>query len=145
LLYSALVMLKKGSQEIPKAVSPDPLADRLKLHGEYFDNALNRKVAYKVTGVYGGFGMMVVAGVISGLLGIGSGIFKVMAMDLFMKLPLKVSSATSNLFLLVLTPIFRVGVSVILFLKEKDYLYVVITSLVFIILLLGLYLGKSFD
>jgi uncharacterized protein len=96
LLYSALAMLKKGSQELPKAVSPDPLADRLKLHGEYFDNALNRKVAYKVTGVYGGFGMMVVAGVISGLLGIGSGIFKVMAMDLFMKLPLKVSSATSN-------------------------------------------------
>lgn len=40
--------------------------------------------------------MMYVAGVISGLLGIGSGIFKVMAMDLVMKLPLKVSSATSN-------------------------------------------------
>jgi uncharacterized membrane protein YfcA len=40
--------------------------------------------------------MMYVAGVISGLLGIGSGIFKVTAMDLFMKLPLKVSSATSN-------------------------------------------------
>ncbi len=36
------------------------------------------------------------AGVISGLLGIGSGSFKVMAMDVFMKLPLKVSSATSN-------------------------------------------------
>jgi uncharacterized membrane protein len=51
----------------------------------------------------------------------------------------------AGLFLLVLTPIFRVGVSVILFLKEKDYLYVVITSLVFIILLLGFWLGKSFD
>jgi len=40
--------------------------------------------------------MMYVAGIISGLLGIGSGIFKVMAMDSFMKLPMKVSSATSN-------------------------------------------------
>jgi uncharacterized membrane protein YfcA len=57
---------------------------------------LDEKVNYNVAGVYGGFGMMYVAGVISGLLGIGSGIFKVMAMDLFMKLPLKVSSATSN-------------------------------------------------
>jgi uncharacterized membrane protein YfcA len=96
LLYSALAMIRKGRQEIPKVSNPDPLADRLKLHGEYFDNVLHQKVTYKVTGVYGGFGMMVVAGIISGLLGIGSGIFKVMAMDLFMKLPLKVSSATSN-------------------------------------------------
>jgi len=49
-----------------------------------------------VDNVYGGFGVMYGAGVISGLLGIGSGSFKVMAMDVFMKLPLKVSSATSN-------------------------------------------------
>jgi len=46
--------------------------------------------------VYGGFGVMYGAGVISGLLGIGSGSFKVMAMDMFMKLPMKVSTATSN-------------------------------------------------
>lgn len=96
LLYSALAMIGKGHQEIPKVTNPDPLASKLKLHSEYFDNVLNEKVTYQVTGVYGGFGMMYVAGVISGLLGIGSGIFKVMAMDLFMKLPLKVSSATSN-------------------------------------------------
>ncbi|MED2629851.1 sulfite exporter TauE/SafE family protein, partial [Bacillus thuringiensis] len=51
---------------------------------------------YHVDNVYGGFGVMYGAGVISGLLGIGSGSFKVMAMDVFMKLPLKVSSATSN-------------------------------------------------
>jgi Predicted membrane protein len=48
----------------------------------------------------------------------------------------------AGLSLLILTPIFRVGVSIVLFYKEKDYLYVVITSLVFIILLLGLFLGK---
>jgi uncharacterized membrane protein len=50
----------------------------------------------------------------------------------------------AGLFLLILTPIFRVGVSIVLFYKEKDYLYVVITSLVFVILLFGLLLGKAF-
>ena len=96
LLYSALAMLKKKNQELPEGVIAHPLANKLKLNGEYHDKVLNKNISYNVTGVYGGFGMMYVAGIISGLLGIGSGIFKVMAMDLFMKLPLKVSSATSN-------------------------------------------------
>jgi uncharacterized membrane protein YfcA len=96
LLYSALAMLKKGKQELPQNVVTHPIANKLKLNGEYYDKVLKENVNYNVAGVYGGFGMMYVAGVISGLLGIGSGIFKVMAMDLFMKLPLKVSSATSN-------------------------------------------------
>jgi uncharacterized membrane protein YfcA len=96
MLYSALAMLRKGHEEVPRANMVSPLADRLKLHSEYFDNVLNTKVQYKVTGVYRGFGMMYLAGVVSGLLGIGSGIFKVMAMDMTMKLPLKVSTATSN-------------------------------------------------
>lgn len=96
LLYSAFAMLKKKGQELPENVEPHPLADKLGLNGDYYDKVLKKKVEYKVAGVYGGFSMMYAAGVISGLLGIGSGIFKVMAMDLFMKLPLKVSSATSN-------------------------------------------------
>ncbi|MBK1811982.1 sulfite exporter TauE/SafE family protein [Clostridium sp. YIM B02505] len=96
LLYSTLAMLKKKGQELPEDVITHPMAVKLRLNGEYHDKALNKDISYKVAGVYGGFGMMYVAGVISGLLGIGSGIFKVMAMDLFMKLPLKVSSATSN-------------------------------------------------
>lgn len=96
LLYSALAMLKKKGQELPQDVEVHPLAEKLKLNGEYYDKVLKKSVTYKVAGVYGGFAMMYAAGVISGLLGIGSGIFKVMAMDLFMKLPLKVSSATSN-------------------------------------------------
>nr|WP_315671575.1 sulfite exporter TauE/SafE family protein [Clostridium sp. 19966] len=96
LLYSAIMMFKKKNQEIPQNITPHPLADKLKLNGSYYDKVLQKDIKYNVTGVYGGFGMMYVAGVISGLLGIGSGIFKVMAMDLFMKLPLKVSSATSN-------------------------------------------------
>ncbi|AEM77619.1 MULTISPECIES: sulfite exporter TauE/SafE family protein [Thermoanaerobacter] len=96
LLYSALAMLRKRHEELPQNVVSHPLAKKLKLEGSYFDKVLNKEVKYKVAGVYSGFGTMYVAGVLSGLLGIGSGIFKVMAMDLFMKLPMKVSTATSN-------------------------------------------------
>jgi uncharacterized protein len=96
LLFSAIMMIKKSKQELPQNVKPHPVAEKLGLNGEYYDKVLKREVAYNVTGVYGGLGMMYGAGVLSGLLGIGSGIFKVMAMDFHMKLPIKVSSATSN-------------------------------------------------
>lgn len=96
LLYSALAMLKKVKQELPAEVPLDKVAGRLKLQGAYYDKVLKKKISYNVDNVYGGFGVMYGAGIISGLLGIGSGSFKVMAMDVFMKLPLKVSSATSN-------------------------------------------------
>jgi uncharacterized membrane protein YfcA len=96
LLYSALAMLKKTKEELPGEVPLHSIASKLKLQGEYYDKALKKNVTYNVDNVYGGFGVMYGAGVISGLLGIGSGSFKVMAMDVFMKLPLKVSSATSN-------------------------------------------------
>lgn len=96
LLYSAAMMLKKSKSELPQDVPDHPVSQKLALAGSYYDKALGRQVDYHVDGVWGGLGMMYVAGVVSGLLGIGSGSFKVMAMDLFMKLPLKVSSATSN-------------------------------------------------
>ncbi|MDD3223944.1 MAG: sulfite exporter TauE/SafE family protein [Clostridium sp.] len=96
ILYSALVMLKKGKSEFPTDVTMDPLAKKLVLNGEYYDKSIGKKIEYKVANIPGGFSVMYAAGVISGLLGIGSGSFKVMAMDVFMKLPLKVSSATSN-------------------------------------------------
>ncbi|SHJ24855.1 sulfite exporter TauE/SafE family protein [Propionispora hippei] len=96
LLYSALAMLKKTKQELPENVPLSGAAKTLKLQGEYYDKALDKHVVYNVDNVPGAFGVMYLAGVISGLLGIGSGSFKVMAMDMFMKLPLKVSSATSN-------------------------------------------------
>lgn len=72
------------------------LADRLNLHSSYEDPALHQVVPYTVHHVPLGYGLMLGAGVISGLLGIGSGSLKVPAMDIAMKLPLKVSSATSN-------------------------------------------------
>lgn len=48
----------------------------------------------------------------------------------------------TGLLLLILTPVFRVGISILTFIKEKDYLYTAITSLVFIILLISFVLGK---
>ncbi len=96
LLYSGIMMALKTKSELPEGVRNHPLSARLRLASSYRDPALGRDVAYNVDGAWGGLGMMYAAGVISGLLGIGSGAFKVMAMDLFMKLPMKVSSATSN-------------------------------------------------
>jgi uncharacterized membrane protein YfcA len=96
LLYSALAMLKKRKEEIPQNVTSHPLAKKLNLEGSYFDKVLNKEIKYKVAGVYEAFSTMYLAGILSGLLGIGSGAFKVLAMDLFMKLPMKVSTATSN-------------------------------------------------
>lgn len=94
--YSAYAMFQRRNEELPGPVTPHPLAVRLKLAGSYYDTALQRQVEYNATGVYPGFGIMWVAGLISGLLGIGSGLFKVLGMDLFMRLPMKVSTATSN-------------------------------------------------
>jgi uncharacterized protein len=94
--YSALAMFRKRHTELVAAVPPDTLADRLRLHSSYRDDALGRAVEYRVTGSKTGVALMYVAGVASGLLGIGSGALKVPAMDLAMRLPLKVSTATSN-------------------------------------------------
>ncbi|HEY9899971.1 MAG TPA: sulfite exporter TauE/SafE family protein [Pantanalinema sp.] len=95
LTYSAYQMLQARHQETPPLVS-SPAAERLKLASSYYDPALERHVEYGVSGVWPSLGVMGIAGALSGLLGIGSGVFKVLAMDLFMKLPLKVSSTTSN-------------------------------------------------
>jgi uncharacterized protein len=73
---------------------PDPLATRLRLDGSY--PGPDGLVAYHVRGVPGGFGLMFIAGGLSGLLGIGSGALKVLAMDQIMRIPFKVSTTTSN-------------------------------------------------
>lgn len=94
--YSAYNMFNKRNSETPAEVKEHPLAARLKLSGSYFDKSLNKQIDYKVAGVYPAYAVMYIAGVLSGVLGIGSGVFKVLGMDLFMKLPMKVSTATSN-------------------------------------------------
>ncbi len=72
----------------------DPLAVRLRLGGTY--PTPDGQQSYQVRRVPLGFGMMFVAGILSGLLGIGSGAFKVLAMDQAMCIPFKVSTTTSN-------------------------------------------------
>jgi uncharacterized membrane protein YfcA len=93
---SAVVMWQKRNQELPQKVQPDGWSRKLKLGSQYYDTALKQEVNYEVRGTRLALGMMYVAGVVSGLLGIGSGALKVPAMDFAMKLPIKVSSATSN-------------------------------------------------
>jgi len=93
MLQSAYFSLKKGGDDIlPKG---DSLAERLDLAGE-IPNQQGQLVHYEVANVPQGGLLMIVAGLMSGLLGIGSGALKVMAMDYIMHIPLKVSSATSN-------------------------------------------------
>ncbi|RKG90642.1 sulfite exporter TauE/SafE family protein [Corallococcus terminator] len=96
--YSALAMLRKLREDGSPREEPAPgaLADRLGLHGSYYDASTGQRVAYRVHRPLTGLGLMYVAGTVSGLLGIGSGALKVPAMDLAMRLPLKVSTATSN-------------------------------------------------
>lgn len=94
--YSAIEMFRKRHHEEGGPVPPDTLADTLRLHSGYFDHVLNRQVDYRVTHTLIGLGLMYVAGMVSGLLGIGSGALKVPSMDLAMRLPIKVSTATSN-------------------------------------------------
>jgi uncharacterized protein len=72
----------------------DPLATRLRLNGAFPTPDGPR--SYKVSHVKAGFGLMFVAGAVSGLLGIGSGALKVVAMDRAMRIPFKVSTTTSN-------------------------------------------------
>lgn len=96
LLFSVLPTIKKLGEDIPLNVVPDKLSRRLKLASTYPDRRSGTVIAYDVTHVPAGFGMMFIAGVVSGLLGIGSGALKVLAMDTAMRLPMKVSSATSN-------------------------------------------------
>ncbi len=94
--YSALATFQKRHQAAVLAASDDRLANRLRLHGSYYDQAEGREIAYEVTGTKPGLGLMYAAGLVSALLGIGSGALKVPAMDLAMHIPMKVSTATSN-------------------------------------------------
>ncbi len=94
--YSAVAMYRKRHSAALLTVSHDRIANRLNLHGSYYDDAEHKEISYKVTGTKVGLSIMYVAGMVSALLGIGSGALKVPAMDLAMHLPMKVSTATSN-------------------------------------------------
>jgi uncharacterized membrane protein YfcA len=92
LAFSAVMSLIKKVQVI--SAEGSPAAAKLKLNGSY--PTADGPVNYGVRNVGGGFLMMIFAGTISGLLGIGSGALKVVAMDTIMRIPFKVSTTTSN-------------------------------------------------
>ncbi len=94
--YSAYAMFRKRRSAPLLDVSRDRMANYFNLHGSYYDEVEQREVPYKVTGTKSGLSLMYMAGMVSALLGIGSGALKVPAMDLAMHLPIKVSTATSN-------------------------------------------------
>ncbi len=93
LLYSAYL---SGHPQpvVPENDHPDPLATRLRMNGTY--PSLDGPRNYFVHRVPAGFSLMFGAGALSGLLGIGSGAVKVLAMDQAMRIPFKVSTTTSN-------------------------------------------------
>jgi len=92
LLYSAVLAARPRQEHV--VATRDPLAARLRLDGSY--PSLTGEREYHVQHVRLGFGLMLGAGTLSGLLGIGSGALKVLAMDQAMCLPFKVSTTTSN-------------------------------------------------
>jgi uncharacterized protein len=93
LIYSAYLSLHPHHDRAGEE-APDPLAIRLRMDGTY--PTAGGRVSYHVHAVPAGFSLMFVAGGLSGLLGIGSGAVKVLAMDRAMHIPFKVSTTTSN-------------------------------------------------
>ncbi|HEX9157498.1 MAG TPA: sulfite exporter TauE/SafE family protein [Syntrophales bacterium] len=93
LFYSAYLS-NRSRPEHPSTARPDPLATSLRMNSTY--PTADGPQSYGVRNVPGGFGLMFIAGGLSGLLGIGSGAVKVLAMDQVMRIPFKVSTTTSN-------------------------------------------------
>lgn len=95
LLVSLVPLVRKIGEDMPPKQELKGIAKTLSLKGEYkeLDGKL---VEYNATNPKAGLSGMFAAGLISGLLGIGSGTFKVISMDVAMKLPMKVSTTTSN-------------------------------------------------
>jgi uncharacterized membrane protein YfcA len=94
LVQAAYQALFKAAPESGLPVASDALATRLRLNGDYPAGGGRQK--YGARNVRTGFSIMFTAGVLSGLLGIGSGALKVIAMDRAMHIPFKVSTTTSN-------------------------------------------------
>jgi len=82
--------------DIPAPIPPDETSRRLGLKGQYHDNATDRDVPYEAAHTSPALGVMFGAGIVSGMFGIGAGVFKVLALERYLNLPMKVSTATSN-------------------------------------------------
>jgi Predicted permeases len=107
------------------------------LRGRYYDKALKREVKYSGIRWWFGESVMLVAGVVSGLLGVGSGVLKVLAMDSGMHLPIKVSTSTSD---------FMIGVTAVtgsVIYWELGYIQPLLVAPILIGVLVGAYVGSA--
>lgn len=136
LIFSAVRSVNKKEENIDFSAPGDPLGVKLKLNGSY-PTKDGRVEAYNVHNVVGGYSLMMLAGVLSGLLGIGSGAFKVLAMDTMMKIPFKVSTTTSN---------FMIGVtaaaSAVIYL-QRGYIDPGLAMPIVVGVLIGAYFGSK--
>jgi uncharacterized membrane protein YfcA len=134
LLATVFLSLKKKPESRLLPGESDPLALKLDLPGE-LPHPDGTSSPYGVAALIPGFCVMWVAGVLSGLLGIGSGAFKVLAMDQIMRLPFKVTTATSN-FMIGVTAAASVGIYL-----KKGYLDPALVSPVALGVLAGAFVG----
>lgn len=142
LIFSSVDLVRKsrkGRARYRDEMRPtlDRLAARLRLRGEYYDNVLGENIRYEATNVIGGLSVLFCAGVISGLLGIGSGSLKVLGMDTLMRLPFKVSTTTSN-FMIGVTAAASTGIFYI-----EGFVNPIIAAPVAIGVVLGAYAGTG--
>jgi len=135
LAQAAYQSLFKAEPESEAIVASDSLGSRLRLGSDY--PAGNSRQVYGVRNVPTGFGLMFGAGALSGLLGIGSGALKVIAMDRAMKIPFKVSTTTSN-FMIGVTAAASAGVYL-----SRGYIDPRITMPVMLGVLAGAFLGTK--
>lgn len=135
LIFSAVRSIMKKEEDIDFSAPGDKLGETLKLNGSY--PTKDGVVKYNVHNVVGGYSLMTLAGVLSGLLGIGSGALKVLAMDTMMKIPFKVSTTTSN---------FMVGVtaaaSAVIYL-QRGYIDPGLALPIVVGVLFGAYIGSK--
>ena len=108
LLLTAALSVGRKTEPDPSTLPLDALAERLELDGP-LDSSDGRSATYHVQNPVGGLVTMLFAGILSGLLGIGSGVLKMLAMDTFMKIPFRVSTTTSN-FMVGITAAASVGI-----------------------------------
>jgi uncharacterized protein len=101
--------LQMRHEEQPPEVTGDRLSQRLHFEGSYYDRLHARVVRYRGQNSTEALGVMFGAGIVAGLFGIGSGVLKVLALDRALRLPMKVSTATSN-FMIGVTATAGVGV-----------------------------------
>lgn len=116
---------------------PNPFSERFGLKGQYDDKSLGKTITYIPTRVPAGFTVIFFAGLVSGLLGIGGGVLKVLGMDTMMRLPFKVSTTTSN-FMIGVTATASTGI-----LYVAGYVNVLLAAPVAVGVVIGSYAGTK--